>query len=164
MSQPSQPPVKRSNIFSNPRVQWRIVLTFSAIALVFAATSWYVSLGAIDAVHSEVDRLDLTSIQERDLHIIAREQRTVLNIQLMIQTFAAFVVLTMAAVVLSHHIGGPLHQLSAYLAEVVEGEVQPRRIGFRHHDFFEDLPGLFNAFQAKFGILKEEPRAPAGED
>jgi len=163
MSQPSQP-IRRSNIFSNPRVQWRIVLTFSAIALVFAATSWYVSLTAIDDVHSEMERLDLSPVQEHDLDVIAREQRTVLNIQLMIQTFAAFVVLTMAAVVLSHHIGGPLYQLSTYLAEVVKGEVPPRRIGFRQHDFFSDLPGLFNAFQVKFGILKEESPPPDAED
>ncbi len=158
MRQPSQQ-IRRSNIFSNPRVQWRIVITFSAIALVFAATSWYVSLGAIDAAHSELSRLGLSPIQEHDLGVIAREQRTVLNIQLMIQTFAAFVVLTMAAVMLSHHIAGPLQQLCTYLAEVVEGNVQPRRIGFRHHDFFVDLPGLFNAFQLKFGILKDDEAA-----
>jgi len=154
--------IKRRNVFSNPKVQLRIVLTFAIIALLYACTSWYVSVSSLKAISREIQTLELSEAQYRDASIIVRERAVTLNLQLMMQTFVAFVLLTMAGVVLSHHIGGPLYQLSAYLRDIVDDRTKPRRIGFRRHDFFRELPDLFNAFQSKFGILQND--APPRDD
>ncbi len=148
--------IKRRNVFSNPRAQLRIVLTFAAIALLYAGTSWYVSLRSLKAITGGLQGLSLSVAQHRDVAIIVHEQEVTLSLQLMIQTFVAFVLLTMAGVVISHHIGGPVYQLRTYLRGVVEGSTKPRRIRFRRHDFFQDLPDMFNNFQTRFGVLKED--------
>jgi hypothetical protein len=153
---------RRRNVFSNPKVQIRIILVFVAIALLFAGTNWYVSLTSLKAAASQVRDLELTAIQEADVNVIFRQQRVTLELQLMVLTFASFVLLVMAGVLMSHHIGGPMYQLGKYLKDVVDGNAEPREVGFRRHDFFADVAERFNAFQRKFGIVKEE--TPAGRE
>ena len=148
--------IRRRNVFSNPKVQLRIIMTFALIALLFAGTNWYVSLASLKCAADAVLELDLSDVNRSDVGVIFRHEGVTLELQLMVLTFVSFILLCMAGVLLSHHIGGPIYQLGKYLKDVVEGNAKPRPLGFRRFDFFSELPDKFNAFQRKFGILEED--------
>lgn len=148
---------KRKEIFSNPRVQSKIVIVFGALAVLFIATNYQVVHRLFADLSNDMVRLPLAPENRTDLFLILEQQEQMLDIQLAIFTFLSIFVLVVGGVLLSHRIGGPLYQLRKYLDGMTEGTVRPRRIGFRKYDFFHDLADSFNRFQRSKGILEEEP-------
>jgi methyl-accepting chemotaxis protein len=150
---------RRRNILSNPRVQIRIILLFVFLSVMFAATNWYVSKGALRSLYNDIAAESKAASIQGDLQVSYDQQGATLNAQLMLLTALSFVVLTLAGIFLSHTIGGPVYRLTRYLRDVAEGKSEAQRLRLRKHDFFHDLCDSFNAFQQSRGIIPKEPAA-----
>ena len=149
---------KRKEMLSNPRVQLRIMLSFGFLALLFIATNCYISRQLLGGITRQVLQLPLSPANQADLVLILEQQGGNVALQLALFIFLSVFVLLMAGVVLSHRIGGPIHQLTKYLDEMSRDAVTPRRIRFRKNDFFHKLAVTFNTFQESRGIVP-----PAGD-
>ncbi|MCX7591224.1 MAG: hypothetical protein N2255_06300 [Kiritimatiellae bacterium] len=147
---------KRRQILSNPRVQLRIIGVFFVLAVVYAATGYFVVTSVLRRFANDVLALSLSGTARNDVVILLRNHMDTLNIQMGLFIFFSIFILTMAAVLLSHRIGGPMYQLRKYLHEMARGETEAREIRFRKGDCFHDLADAFNEFQRSHGIL---PRA-----
>ncbi|MBN1558352.1 MAG: methyl-accepting chemotaxis protein [Lentisphaerae bacterium] len=152
-------PYIRRELISNPSVQYRIIFLFGFLALLYAALNYYISTYAVTAFGRDVLDLSLTHAERADVNILLDQRLRTLDAQLAVFTFLSVSMLLLGGVYLSHRIGGPLHQLDRYLEDVTEGRVPPRRIRFRKPDYFHEVARRFNAFQVKYGILKEEAAA-----
>ncbi len=150
---------KRKEMFSNPRVQLRILMSFGFLALLFIATNCYISKQLLSNLGEQVLQLPLSANNQADLVLILEQQGRNVALQLALFIFLSVFVLLMAGVVLSHRIGGPIYQLTKYLDEMSRDAVKPRRIKFRKSDFFGKLATTFNTFQESRGIVP-----PAGEE
>lgn len=153
---------RRRDLFSNPGAQGRIVLIFLALAVLFAATNYHVARRVFDDLSGHMNRLPLSPENRIDISLILEQQARTVDLQLSVLTFLAVFTLLMGGVLLSHGIGGPVHQLRAYLEEMAAGAATPRPIRFRKYDFFHDLARSFNKFQRTMGMLRDE--VGAGED
>ena len=152
---------RRRQILSNPRVQLRIIVVFFLLAVAYAATGYFVVTGALRRFGNETLALSLPASARTDVAILLRKNMETLNIQMGLFIFFSIFILTMAAVLLSHRIGGPMYQLEKYLRQMARGETSPREIRFRKGDFFHELARSFNEFQRSRGILP--PSASGGE-
>lgn len=56
---------------------------------------------------------------------------------------------------LSHRFAGPIFSLRRAIREVAAGE-RPRKLKFRHRDFWQDLATDYNAMLVRLGALEEE--------
>jgi nitrate/nitrite-specific signal transduction histidine kinase len=54
-----------------------------------------------------------------------------------------FVVMTLATILISHRIAGPLERLKHYMKRVGQGDF-PRKLRFRTHDEIHDVADVFN--------------------
>ena len=160
MQQQARPRFRRWQLLSNPRVQLRIIYLFGWLALLFAGTNYYIAKSTLKAVAAEILRLPLSNANRTDVGLAVRQQATTLDVQMLLFTLLSLVTLLLAGLVLSHHIGGPIHQLTTYLKGVVAGKA-PREIHFRRHDFFNELAESFNLFQRNRGILPPENGNPS---
>jgi len=151
---------KRRELLSNPSLQLRVIISFGLLAIASAWTNFYVGTTAFDSVMDELWSLDMPHSTQRDFQILLEDRRDTLEVQLRIFTFVAVVTVMLAAVFISHHIGGPLTQLNTYLLRMVKGEGAARPITFRSGDFLGTMSDNFNDFQRKFGILKDEDPPP----
>ena len=146
----------RRELISNPSVQFRIIFVFALLAILYATLNYYISTHTLEAFGQDVLDLPLPSAERVDAGILLDQRLRMLDIQLAMFTFLSVTMLLMGGVYLSHRIGGPMFQLSNYLKRVTSGEEPPRRVTFRKPDFFHEVSRRFNAFQIKFGILKDE--------
>ena len=150
---------KRKDVFSNLKVQLKIVLVFAVLAILFVAVNYYIGKRLLTSLSDDVMRLSLAGDSRSDLALMLEQHGQTLEIQLAVFTFLSIFVLLIGGVLLSHRIGGPLYQLRKYMREVAQGTVEPRRIRFRKHDFFHELAASFNEFQVSKGLL-----TPDGND
>lgn len=144
---------RRRQVLSNPRVQLRIIAVFFLLAVAYAATGYFVVISALRRLGNETLSLTLPASARSDVVILLRKNLETLNIQMGIFIFFSIFILTMAAVLLSHRIGGPIYQLEKYLQQMARRETSAREIRFRKGDFFHDLARSFNEFQRSRGIL-----------
>jgi len=151
---------KRKDIFSNPKVQLKIVVVFGVVALLFIVTNYRVVYRLLSDLSNSIALLPLSSQNRADLMMMIEQQEQMLDIQLALFTFLSIFALVIGGVLLSHRIGGPLYQMRRYLDEMAAGTVQPRKITFRKQDFFHDFADSFNAFQQSRGILNKEEAGP----
>jgi methyl-accepting chemotaxis protein len=147
---------KRKEVFSNPVVQYRIMGTFLFLTVLFIITNFFISRRLLIEISNEIMSLPLSAENSADVMVIMSQQGTTSLIQMGLFIFLAVFVLLMAGVVLSHRIGGPIHQLNKYLEDVTENKTKPRNIIFRKNDFFHKLAGNFNKFQASNKIINEK--------
>jgi hypothetical protein len=61
---------------------------------------------------------------------------------------------------LSHRFAGPIFSLRRAIREVAAGE-PPRKLKFRHRDFWQDLAGDYNAMLERLGALEDENQTAA---
>jgi hypothetical protein len=149
---------RRRNILSYPRAQLQIIVLFAVLAAVYSTTNHYISASALGRVTERVLDVSLSNEARHDIGIIMDNQLEIINIQLMLFTFLSIFMLTLAAVLLSHRLGGPIYHMRKYLRESAAGEGEPRRVKFRKGDFFHDLATAFNEFQEKNGIIPPEEK------
>jgi len=71
-------------------------------------------------------------------------------------------VFVMDTVKLSHRFAGPIFSLRRAIREVAAGET-PRRLKFRHKDFWKDLADDYNAMLARLGAFDETTPEPTPE-
>jgi methyl-accepting chemotaxis protein len=160
MQPTAKPRFRRRRLLSNPREQWRIIYLFGWLALLFAGTNYYIAESTLNAISAEILRLPVSDANRTDIVVAVRQQTTMLNVQMLLFTLLSLVTLLLAGLILSHRIGGPIHQLTSYLKALTAG-MMPRAIRFRRHDFFHDLAESFNLFQRSRGILPPEDGKPS---
>jgi hypothetical protein len=146
---------KRRDILSNPSVQLRIIGIFLFLAVLYAATGYYVTRNTLGRAAADIMRLPLSDMNRHDVATVVREHALTLDIQLTLFIFLSIVTVTMCGVLLSHLIGGPIYRINKYLKEVSRGEGKMQPIRFRKSDFFQDLAQNFNDFQRATGILNQ---------
>ncbi|HEX4415749.1 MAG TPA: hypothetical protein VH107_19110 [Lacipirellulaceae bacterium] len=64
---------------------------------------------------------------------------------------------------LSHRFAGPIFSLRRAIREVAAGE-PPRKLKFRHRDFWQDLATDYNAMLVRLGALEEEKQSADESD
>ena len=146
-------PKHRTNFFSNPAVQGRIIFVFFALTALLIATNWFVALRALDSFGQAAIALPGAQGAGNDIQLLLEQQRTVLVSQLSVYTLLSVFLVILGAVLISHHIGGPLHHLASYCRGVARGEKKPREIHFRKHDIPTEVASAFNEFQRHHGII-----------
>jgi hypothetical protein len=62
---------------------------------------------------------------------------------------------------LSHRFAGPIYSLRRAMREIADGQ-SPRRLRFRHNDFWHDLCDDFNAMLTRVGLLDADGVAAKG--
>jgi len=149
---------KRRQVFSNPRMQSKIIITFALLSVLYSATNYYVARSTLWALSSDVLRLPLPDPIRADIDLLVQQQGSTLDLQLGLFTVLIITVVTLGGIFMSHRLGGPIYQLKKYLREMATGTVEPRRIRFRKHDFFDDLATAFNTFQESRGIIPPEEK------
>ncbi|MCK5850495.1 MAG: methyl-accepting chemotaxis protein, partial [Kiritimatiellae bacterium] len=138
---------RRKQFFSNPRVQSKVILTFAFLAVLYAATNFYIAKSTLWSFSADVLQLSLSEDIRRDVDLLVQQQSSTLNIQLGVFTMLLVTVVTLGGIVMSHRLGGPIYQLKQYLGKMADGTGKPQRIRFRKLDFFHDLAVAFNTFQ-----------------
>lgn len=146
-------PYTRVNFFSNPAVQGKILLLFFALVVMLVGTNWIMSLRSLLSFGSAVQELPASDSVHKDIALLLEQQQTVLVIQLVVYSILSFVLVALGAILISHHIGGPLHNLVKYCRGVVSGTEKPREIRFRKHDIPQDVCAAFNEFQRHHSII-----------
>lgn len=144
---------RRTQFLSNPKVQIKIILVFAVLGILYAGTNYYIAKSTLWSVTSDILRLPLSGANRDDVNLLINQQCLTLDMQLGLFTTLVVTVLILAGVFMSHRLGGPIYQLTTYLAQMTEGTVVPRRIRFRKQDFFHDLADRFNSFQESQGIV-----------
>ena len=157
MDKRQQTPYKRRELLSNPRPQLVVIAVFGIIAVLFSATNCYVSKNNLQVLANNVLQLPLSDANRADAVVMVRQQTANLDIQLMVFTFLAFIVLLLGGVALSHKMAGPVYQLTKYCRDVAAARTSVRGIRFRKYDFFHELAASFNEFQRSRGILPSPP-------
>lgn len=150
-------PHNRENVFSNPAVQGRILIFFFALTAILIATNWIMSWRALSRLSQNVIALSSSDIFHRDVALLLKQQQAALGIQLIIYSLLSLILMALGAIVLSHRIGGPLHNLTAYCRGVVHGDKSPAEVHFRKRDIPQELASAFNEFQRHHGILSSPP-------
>lgn len=146
----------RTNFFSNPAVQGKIILLFVALAVLLVAMSWVMGIRALNAFGQAASELPAAASVQNDIQVLLVQQRAVLVSQLAVYSVLALLLVLLGAALLSHHIGGPLYHLVAYCRGVARGDTKPRLIRFRKHDIPQEVAEAFNEFQKHHGIASEE--------
>ena len=146
----------RTNFFSNPAVQGKILMVAFLSAVLLIGTCWVMSLRALDTAAKAAASLSVSSEAHSDIALLFAQQRSVLITQLAVYSLVSFVLVSLAALFVSHNIGGPLHHLVTYCRGVVKGDVEPRAVKFREHDIPHDVADAFNEFQRHHGIIKPD--------
>lgn len=144
---------RRRNILSLPSAQLRIMGLFAALAVLYAALNVYISKRAFDRLATDAFELELPARAAHDLNVLVLQHEATLDLQLTLFVFLSFCMVTMAGVLLSHRLGGPVFHLKKYLKDVSDGTASPRELRFRKGDFFHDLASAFNDFQRARGML-----------
>lgn len=144
---------RRRQILSNPREQLKIVATFVVLAVLYTATNYFVAKGTLWSLSSDILQLPLSAANQADVNVIVEQQSLTLDMQLGLFTLLVVAMLSLAGLLMSHRLAGPIYQLKTYLRLMAHGEVKPRHIRFRKQDFFNDLAERFNDFQQSQGIL-----------
>ena len=138
---------QRRNVLSDPKSQLRLIMFFMILAVVYALLNFYISKRAFGAMASDVQALSMPTQAESDIAIMISSHERALNLQLSVFAVLMGAMLVMAAIAVSHRVGGPMTHLRIYMRGVMNGTVEPRKIRFRKKDFFQDVAGLFNEFQ-----------------
>jgi len=155
----------RTNFFSNPAVQGKILFVFFALTALLLATSWIIALRSLNALGSAAAELPSAQVAKQDILLLLEQQRTVLIAQLSIYTVLSALLVFLGTLLISHHIGGPLYHLASYCCGVARGETKPREVRFRKHDIPKDVATAFNEFQRHHGIIpKSGESADEGEN
>ncbi len=150
---------KRKEMFSNPKVQSRIMVTFLLLTILFIGTNFFINRRLLTEISNQVMSLPLSAANSADVAVIMGQQGATALIQMGLFIFLAVFVLLMAGVILSHRIGGPIYQLNKYLEDMIAGKTKPRKIVFRKNDFFHNLADNFNKFQLKHEIISDKTPA-----
>jgi len=146
--------VKRLNYFSNPKAQRRIIFFFVVLTLVYSVCNIWISIHALRRFGRElIAHPSMQTAARTDVNLLLEQQCDVLLFQLVLFTFLVLVMLTFAAVLLSHRVGGPIYRLKSYLQATVSGGAKPAYVAFRKEDFFHDLAEAFNRFQDHHGLM-----------
>jgi hypothetical protein len=151
---------RRRRILSNPREQLKIVVAFFVLAVLYAATNYGIAKGVLWSVSSDLMGVPLSPANRADVDMILEQQALTVDMQLALFTVLILVTLTLAGLLMSHRLAGPLYQLRTYLRLMARGEVTPRHIRFRKQDFFHDLAAAFNDFQRSRGIVPADGPSP----
>jgi hypothetical protein len=154
---------KRKQIFSNPKVQIKIVITFAFLAVLYATANYYIAKGTLWSFSADVLQLDLSETNRDDVNMLLKQQSETLNLQLLLFTALTCIVVTLGGLLMSHRLGGPIYQLRRYLRALTDGSTDPHRIRFRKHDFFHDLADAFNNYQEYQGLVPPEVEAKQEE-
>jgi hypothetical protein len=149
-------PTLRTNVFSNPAVQGKLLLRFFAFALLLVATNWVMALRALISFGHAAAVLPASESVRNDILLLLAQQQTVLIAQLVIYSVLSLLLVALGSLLISHHIGGPLYHLASYCRGVVKGDVKPREIRFRKHDIPKDVAIAFNEFQRHHGIVPSD--------
>lgn len=149
----AQEQYKRKELFSNYKVQSRIMLTFSLLTLLFLGTNFFITHRLLTETSNQVISLPLSPQNNADILIIMKQQSTMALTQIGFFIFLAVCVLLMSGFILSHRIGGPILQLQKYFDDMSDNKTKPRKIIFRKNDFFHELTDSFNKFQVSQKIL-----------
>jgi len=155
---------RRRNILSLPAAQLRIIGLFGVLAILYATLNIYVSKRAFTQLASSAMALEMATQARYDLQVVISEQGATLDLQLSLFTFLSFCMVSLAGILLSHRLGGPVFHLKQYLDGLGAGTVPPRFVRFRKGDFFHDLAETFNRFQVRKGWLKPNTSAPPKGD
>ncbi|MCK5529590.1 MAG: hypothetical protein KAI74_07885 [Kiritimatiellae bacterium] len=147
---------KRKEVFSNPAVQSRIMITFLFLTLLFVITNFFISQRLLSAISSQIMKLPLSPENSTDAIIIMSQQGSTTLIQMGVFIFLSVFVMLMSGIILSHRIGGPIYQLHKYFDDMSENKIKPRKIVFRKNDFFHELTDSFNKFQVSQKILNDD--------
>lgn len=150
--------IKRKEVFSNPSVQLRIMVTFLSLTILFVITNFLISQRLLSAVSNQIMNLPLSPENSTDVIIIMSQQGSTTLVQMGAFIFLSVFVMLMAGVILSHRIGGPIYQLHKYFDDMSDNKIKPRKIVFRKNDFFHELIDSFNRFQVCKKILNDEPK------
>lgn len=150
---------KRRQLFSNPKVQLRIIIFFAVMALLYAGTNCYMMKATLTSISDDLLELPLSPTARHDADVVIRQNEATLDIQLAVFTFISVTVVLMAAVFFSHTIGGPIFSLNRYMRAVAQGDTKPRRLHFRKTDFFGDLADSFNVFQESQKLIPPDDKA-----
>jgi len=143
----------RTQYFSNPAVQGKILLVSFISTVLLIATSWIMGLRALAAAEKASLALQVSEAVQKDIVLLFDLQRTVLVSQLAIYSIVSFALVSLAALFVSHNIGGPLRHFTGYCRGVVRGDVNPCELRFRRHDIPHDVADAFNEFQRHHGII-----------
>ena len=147
---------KRKEVFSNPKVQSRIMVTFLFLTILFISTNFIISRRLLTEITNQVMSLPLSAENSADVIVIMGQQGATALVQMGLFIFLAVFVLLMAGVILSHRIGGPVYQLNNYLEDMLENKTKPHKIVFRKNDFFHNLADNFNKFQLHQKIISSD--------
>ncbi len=140
---------RRKNILSNPKEQMRIIIFFSILAIVYASINYFMNMWSLKSLANKILEIPQPLDMQHDVSILLSQQSSILNIQLIIFTLLATVMLILGIVLLSHRIGGPIYHITKYMREISDGTAKPRCISFRKGDFFHEMAATFNEFQEK---------------
>lgn len=152
---------RRRNVLSLPAAQLRIIGLFAVLAILYATLNVFVSKRAFTQLANSAMALEMSTQARYDLQVVVSEQGATLDLQLSLFTFLSFCMVTLAGILLSHRLGGPIFHLKQYLDGLGAETVPPRFVRFRKGDFFHDLAETFNRFQVRKGWLKPDASAPA---
>ena len=147
---------KRKEVFSNPKVQSRIMVTFLCLTILFISTNFLINRRLLSEISNQVMTLPLSAENSADVMVIMEQQGATAIVQIGLFIFLAVFVLLMAGVILSHRIGGPIYQLNKYLEDMLENKTKPHKIVFRKNDFFHNLAENFNKFQLNYKIITSD--------
>ena len=159
----------RKQLFSNPAVQGKILMVSFLSTVLLVGTSWIMSLRAMFTTAKAAAALPVSPAVQNDLIFLFEQQTTVLVIQLIIYSIVSFTLVSLAALLVSHHIGGPLRHFVEYCRGVVKGGTKPAELTFRKNDIPHDVAKAFNEFQLHHGIIKagsdneKTPEPPGSE-
>ena len=139
-------PWYRRNYIIDPRVQLKIVCFLASIALIAAAIICYVAyakllqLGVLFNYGSVAPAAMPAAFQSIANSLM---YRLIAIVCVMVLTFS------LAGVILTHRIAGPIWKLQSELRKFLAGE-EVKPIRFRSSDEFQELPRLINALLEKY--------------
>jgi hypothetical protein len=152
---------RRKNLLSYPAAQMRMIGIFAFIAVFYAAVNIYVSRASLVGFAEDLRKDVVTNEQaQHNIDIVLTQKRHALDIQLSVLTVLSLIMLCLATLVISHRVAGPIYHLRKYMSDVVAGRRAKTNMTFREHDFFQDVPSIFDAFQDK--VWKDGEQAPSG--
>ncbi len=151
---------RRSNIFSYPSAQLRMILIFALLASVYATANFYVSRTALSRFVQEIQAdATLSEQQQHDVTVSFVQRSRDLDLQMSILTLLSLIMIFLACLVVSHRVAGPVFHLKSYMRRRLDGTDERRNIKFRKNDFFDDLATAFNEFQDHY-LPESEVVAP----
>ncbi len=143
----------RTNLLSNPAVEDRILLVFFVLSILLIGTNWVIAIRALNVFADEVMALSMAPATKSDVDVLLGHEKLVLVTQLSVYSLLSLIMVGMCALIVSHHIGGPLYHLAHYCRGIAKGTEEPDEIHFRKHDIPHDLADAFNEFQRHCGVL-----------